>query len=72
MSEQQQVELDNALAAVHREQVGAERYRRSQRDSRGGLQSRGLNGPLQFDESGFPIPQATPSFAARVARLIKR
>jgi hypothetical protein len=26
--------------------------------------------PLEFDESGFPIPQDNPSFAARVARLL--
>ena len=26
--------------------------------------------PLEFDESGFPVPQAAPSFLKRVARLL--
>jgi hypothetical protein len=26
--------------------------------------------PLQYDESGFPIPAATPSFAERLRRLL--
>jgi hypothetical protein len=26
--------------------------------------------PLEFDESGFPIPQPVPGFAQRVRRLI--
>jgi hypothetical protein len=26
--------------------------------------------PLEFDESGFPIPQGTPGLAQRIGRLI--
>lgn len=32
--------------------------------------ARGLAQPLQYDESGFPIPAATPSFAERLRRLL--
>jgi hypothetical protein len=51
--------------------VGAERYERHQREFRNGT-ARGSNGarPLQFDESGFPIPQRNPGFVERVARLL--
>jgi hypothetical protein len=72
MSEQaQRRELRDALAAVLNEPAGAERYRQRQRQAR-----RGKPGaddrprPLEFDESGFPIRQRNPSFAARVARLL--
>jgi hypothetical protein len=27
--------------------------------------------PLEFDDNGFPIPQRTPSFVTRVARLLR-
>jgi hypothetical protein len=61
----------DALATGLREQAGAERYQRRQRQVRRG---RGAAvdhpRPLEFDKSGFPIPQRTPSFVARVARLL--
>jgi hypothetical protein len=72
MSEQvRQRELGDALAAVLNEPAGAERYRRSQREARRGrAEAADRPGPLEFDESGFPVRQANPSFVARVARLL--
>jgi hypothetical protein len=67
-----QREWANALAVVVNEQTGRERYRRRQRQVR-----RGRTGsvehprPLEFDENGFPIPQRTPTFVTRVARLLR-
>jgi hypothetical protein len=72
MNEQvRQRELGDALRAVHREWAGAERYRRFQRQATNGrAETADRARPLEFDESGFPIPQRTPSFARRVARLL--
>jgi hypothetical protein len=40
-------------------------------DARGGEAPRpGLGEPLQYDESGFPIPQHRGTFAERVRRLL--
>ncbi len=48
-----------------------QRYRHSQRQARrGGAQRVDRPRPLEFDESGFPIPQTGPSFLERVARLL--
>jgi hypothetical protein len=72
MSEQtRQGQLGDAMAAVLSEPAGAEHYRRLQRAARRG-KTDSLDGarPLEFDESGFPIPQRNPSFATRVARLL--
>jgi hypothetical protein len=61
----------DTLETALREQAGAERYERRQRQLR-----RGRAGavdrprPLEFDDSGFPIAQRIPSFVARVARLL--
>jgi hypothetical protein len=72
MSEQtRRRELRDALAAVLNEPAGAERYRQRQRQARRGrpgVEDRPR--PLEFDETGFPIRQRNPSFAARVARLL--
>ena len=50
---------------------GAERYRRYRREAASG-NSGASNGarPLEFDESGFPVPQRGRSFVERVARLL--
>jgi hypothetical protein len=61
----------DTLAAALREQVGAERYQRRQRQLRSGRAAAVDHPrPLEFDESGFPIAQRIPSFVARVARLL--
>jgi hypothetical protein len=72
MSEQtQQGDLLGALEAALSEQAGAEAYRRSQRQvRRAGRRTPDSPGPLEFDANGFPISQRSPSFAARVARLL--
>jgi len=50
---------------------GAERYQQRQREIRRG-RARANAGPrpLEFDESGFPLPQPTPGFMQRIGRLI--
>jgi len=54
------------------EEAGVASYRRAQHVA---LRRRGRSatapGPLEFDESGFPLPQKTPGFVERVARLLK-
>jgi hypothetical protein len=72
MSEQaQRRELRDALAAALNEPAGAARYRQRQRQARKGRpDGEDRPRPLEFDESGFPIRQRNPSFAARVARLL--
>jgi hypothetical protein len=48
-----------------------ERYPRSESRARErGPARRGLPGPLEFDQSGFPIAQQSPSFGDRVARWL--
>jgi hypothetical protein len=70
MSDRRERELGDARTAAQRDQVGAKRYRRPQREIRSG-RARATDGvrPLEFDEKGFPIRQASPSFVERVARL---
>lgn len=52
-------------------EASAAGYRRAQREVlRGAVDPDGA-GPLEFDESGFPIPQRNPGFVARIARLLK-
>jgi hypothetical protein len=64
-------ELRAAVAAVVREQAAAERYRLRQRQARrGGTEAYDRPGPLEFDESGFPVPQTSPGFGRRLARLL--
>jgi hypothetical protein len=62
--------LGDTLATALREQAGAERYQRRQRQLRRGGAAGDHPRPLEFDESGFPIAQRIPSFGARVARLL--
>jgi hypothetical protein len=65
-------ELGDALAVVLREHEGAERYRRRQQQVRRGRRDTvDRPRPLEFDSNGFPIPQRTPSFVTRVARLLR-
>jgi hypothetical protein len=63
--------LGDAIALVLKEQAGAERYQRRQRQARRG-RTNAVDSPrpLEFDENGFPIAQRTPSFVTRVARLL--
>jgi hypothetical protein len=62
-----QRELGGGLAAVLREQAGADRYQQAQRQARRG---KAHARPLEFDESGFPTAQGNTSFVERVARLL--
>ena len=66
-------EYDNALQAILSEQAGAERYRHRQLQARrGSRRSADRDRPMEFDESGFPIPQRrNSSFVQRVAELLK-
>jgi hypothetical protein len=50
--------------------LGAERYRRRQPSARRGRDRAQPPHPLEFDDSGFPLKQRTPSFVERVARLL--
>lgn len=66
-----QRELGDAVERALSEQPGAGRYRRRQREVTSG-RARTTEGarPMEFDESGFPLPQRKPSFVQRVARLL--
>ena len=72
MSEQARQNHD-ALQAVLNEQAGAEHYRHKQLQAkRGNSGAADRPCPMEFDESGFPIPQPrNSSFVQRVAELIK-
>jgi hypothetical protein len=71
MSEQQQHELVDALEAALSEPARPERNRPSERQtSNARAETEDRPRPLEFDQSGFPIAQRSPSFAARVARLL--
>jgi hypothetical protein len=63
-----QQEVLHAVEALLSEQAEYRRWRREEVRRRGGYARR--NGPVAFDESGFPIPAGRPSFAQRVARLL--
>jgi hypothetical protein len=66
-----QRELGAAQEFVLSARAGAERYGRRQREARsGGARSTDGARPLEFDKSGFPIPQRNPGFVERVARLL--
>jgi len=53
------------------EREGAERHKLRQREiMRGGSPGEGRAHPLEFDASGFSIPQPVSSFVRRVGRLI--
>jgi hypothetical protein len=66
-----QRELGDAVAAALKEQAGAERYQRRERQARR-RKAEGVERPrpLEFDGNGFPVAQRIPSFVTRVARLL--
>ena len=68
--EERRRRLDDAVRTALSEQAALERYRRSQARRRS-ADLAGRARPLEFDESGFPIPQRSAGFAARVARLVR-
>jgi hypothetical protein len=47
-----------------------ERYQLRQRETTRRRAPDSRARPLEFDENGFPVPQALPGFMQRVARLI--
>jgi hypothetical protein len=65
-----QRELRDAVERALSEQLGAERYRRRQLEVTSG-RARTTEGarPMEFDESGFPLPQRNRSFVQRVAQV---
>jgi hypothetical protein len=64
-------ELGDAVGAALREQAGAERYQRRQREARSGkARTIAGPGPREFDANGFPVPQRNRSFLDRVAELL--
>ena len=66
-----QRELGDAIADALKDQAGAERYQRRQRQARGAkAQTVERPRPLEFDGNGFPVAQRIPSFVTRVARLL--
>jgi hypothetical protein len=62
--------LQNAVKAILDDEAGAEQYRQAQREATSGNRDADGARPLEFDESGFPIPQRRASFVERVARLL--
>jgi hypothetical protein len=52
-----------------REQARGERLRRRRRDARRVNEGRRAS-PVQYDESGLPVPDRDTSLAARVRRLL--
>ena len=52
-----------------REQARGERLRRRRRDARRAKEGRRTS-PLQYDESGLPVPEPGSGLAARVRRLL--
>jgi hypothetical protein len=71
MSKQSRQRELGAAREFLRERAGANGYPSREREARsGGARSTDGARPLEFDESGFPIPQRNPSFAERVARLL--
>ncbi len=72
MSDQaRQRELRDVVEQALREQLATERGRRQQLEMTSGGAPRGEGArPIEFDESGFPLPQRNPSFVQRVARLL--
>jgi hypothetical protein len=55
-------------AALAEEDEGYARYRRARRRVKDDVQFRPA--PLEYDESGFPLPQHRPGLARRVARML--
>ena len=66
MTDQRQRDLYDGISAALSEQAAQERYRRVQRRP----SPIGRPRPLEFDESGFPLPPPTAKLVRRVARLL--
>jgi hypothetical protein len=63
-------ELRDAVEAAIADRVGAESYRRLQREALNGRRFGASGGrSLEFDESGFPISHS-PGFFERVRRML--
>lgn len=60
----------DALEAALQEWAGRDRYARAQMPATRGTGTSAGAHPLEFDESGFPIPQNNRGFVKRVARLL--
>jgi hypothetical protein len=61
----------HAVEALLSQRAAYAGYRRWQREeSRRRASDARRAGPVEFDESGFPLPQERPGFAKRVARLL--
>jgi len=65
---QQRSFLNAVEAALAEEDEGYARYRRTGQRVHDNAAYRAA--PLEYDESGFPLPQHRPGFAKRVARLL--
>jgi hypothetical protein len=69
--EAHQQDVLHAVEALISQRAAYAGYRRWQREeSRRRANDARRAGPLEFDESGFPLPQRRPGFAQRVARLL--
>jgi hypothetical protein len=64
-------ELRDAVEAAIADRQGAESYHRLQRETLNGRRfGASRAGPLEFDESGFPINQEATGFIERVRRIL--
>ncbi len=71
MSEQARTrELGNGRAHAEDERASVERYLRSQSQAGRSPARLGRRGPLEFDQSGFPIAQRSPGVGERAARVL--
>ena len=59
-----------AVEVALNERDAAEAYQFRQREARRGSLAAERPRPLEFDESGFPIPQPVPTFMRRLGRLL--
>jgi hypothetical protein len=69
-SQLQARDLRAALEVVLRDQAGLARYEDSQRKVRRGVGAGAQAHPLQFDASGFPVPQSNSRLVQRIARML--
>ena len=62
--------IDRAMEASIESALGRERYARRQHEARRGSANReDVARPLEFHESGFPVPQRAPTFFERLTRV---